>query len=135
MEKSVQNFTRYIYSLHYACETFNEFKLIHRTILYSTLDPNRFDLAYRIELEPHKRVNSNSTGVKYYLAHFESNRMKDLTGLRYTHLHNILFGDLNFLDSQGYRKKVLLLCQILPQEKQLVIDVFDKYYPGKVSKQ
>ena len=123
------NFTRYIYGLTYACGTFNEFKLIHRTIRYSTIDPNRFDLSYRVAIEPFKGINTNTKGAKYYFAHWEGNRMKDLTGLRSSFLENVFFGDLVFFDQDGNRNKVLLLFQILPIDEQLIVDVFDSYYP------
>ena len=126
------NFTRYVYSLHYACEYYNEFKLEHRTIKYSTIAPNRFDLALRIQLERYKGINSKSKGIKYYLSHFEGNRMKDLTGLRPTQLNNIFYGDLKYTDALGKVIKVLILVQILPENEELIADIFDWFYSKKI---
>ncbi len=126
------NFTRWIYELKYSCpNTFNEFVLVNRLDLYSTLNANRYELALIVEIEPFKGKNTNTKGASLYFRNCYPHDPKDETGLFPTRYENIYFGDLKFIGVDGNQKKVLVLFQIIPEYEQLIIDVFDSCYPIK----
>ena len=137
MSSNVQNlnFTRWVYGLNYSCpNTFNEFILLNRVDLFSSLNANRYELALRVQLEPHKGINSKTKGAKMYFSNWFPHDPKDETGMFPTIFDNIYFGDLKFLAIDGEEKKVLVLFQILKEDEQLIIDVFDDYYTSNIKK-
>lgn len=131
MVSSVQNldFSRYIYTLKYSCpNTFNEFVLLYRLDIHSSLAANRYEMANTVQIEPFKGINSNTKGAKLYFTNYYPHDPKDETGMFTTHLRNTYFGDLKFLSVPGDQKKVLVFFQIIPEEEQLIVDVFDDFY-------
>lgn len=85
-------------------------------------------LSLRITIEPFKGLNSKSQGVLLYLQN-EVPCNKDETGLRPTKYNDIYYGDFYKRNDNGTKTKDLVLCQAIPQTKQLIIDVYYGYYP------
>jgi len=145
MVSNVQNFsfTRYIYQNKFISNEhqntfFNPTKMVHgdfdEFVLLNTIYPfgisvnksNR--LSIRITIEPYKGFNSKSKGAILYLQNDVPNN-QDETGLRPTKFIDTYYGDFYKFNDAGTKIKDLVLCQILPQEKQLIIDVYYGYYP------
>lgn len=68
MDAQLKNFyfTRWVYDVKYLGKVFMEFTLDQRVDIYSTLKPERYQLAIHAELKPFKKVNSKARGAKQY---------------------------------------------------------------------
>ncbi len=132
MEGTVQNktFTRYIYRLNYCSTYFNEFVLLNQIDLYSSHSSNRFELNVRVQIEPFKGLGGSRTRARLYFSKMAGIEKIDITGMRSTKYISIFFGDANFYDITGKPKKVLILFQIDKQHEELIVDIFDHYYPS-----
>ncbi|MCB0747281.1 MAG: hypothetical protein KDC90_07435 [Ignavibacteriae bacterium] len=124
-------FTRWVYSLDYECLNFRSYLKEHRNSFYSNLNTNRYELALNVEIEPFKNRNTKTKGVKLYFRNrfpfpYEA---KDETGLRPTMFLDCYYGDIVYTNAENERNKVLVLFQVLKDEKKLIVDVFDGYYP------
>ena len=108
---------------------FDQFILSNTIYPYGLAVKRANKLSLRITIEPFKHLNSKSKGVIIYLQN-DIPHNQDETGLRPTKYANIYFGDLYKINDNGTKIKDLVLCQALPQTKQLIIDVYYGYYPN-----
>lgn len=127
MLKKVQNenFIRYIYCLKYSCSNFDEYILNNRVTIYGILKTESIDMPIRVQIEPYKNINSNTSGAIHYLRNCFPHDPIDVTGLFPTMKNNIYYGDYK----KNVGAKVLILFQFILETKELIIDVFDNFYP------
>jgi hypothetical protein len=143
MDANVQNFTRYFYQNKFTSSTHrntfsNPSKMIDgdfdEFILSNTVYPFGIDakqenkLSVKLTIEPFKNRNTNSKGYVLYL---QKNVpfCKDVTGLRSCKFNYTYHGDIYEIEKKGFKKKELILFQVIPETRELIIDVFYGYYP------
>lgn len=138
------NFTRYIYQNTFISNKdrntfYNPSKMIKGNfdgfVLSNTIYPfglpiNRDNnkLSIHIVIEAFKGFNSNSKGVVFYLQN-EVPNIQDETGLRPTRFVHAYYGDFYKYNNDGSKSRDLVLCQVIPKTKQLIIDVYYGFYP------
>ena len=137
------NFTRYVYQntfiSHKHRNTFcNPHQMVRgdfdQFILSNTIRPfgipivRNNKLSLRITIEPFKHINSNSKGVLLYLQN-EIPHNQDESGLRRTKYKNLFYGDFYKLNKTGAKCRDLIICELDPKDKLLIIDVYYGYYP------
>jgi len=143
MGANVQNFTRYFYQNKFISSThrntfsnptkmidgdFDEFTLSNTVHPFGIDAKQENKLSINITIEPFKRKNSNSRGDILYLQK-NTTFCEDVTGLRPCKYEDTYFGDIFEYSKDGVSSKDLILFQVLPETKELIIDVFYGYYP------
>jgi hypothetical protein len=107
---------------------FDEFTLMNTVHPFGIDVKQENKLSVKLTIEPFKDKNTNSKGYVLYL---QKNMpfCKDLTGLKPCKFNNTFYGDVFEINKQGLKTKELLLFQILPETKEIIIDVFYGFYP------
>tara|TARA_R110002050_G_scaffold17668_4_gene52187 strand:+ start:1519 stop:2058 length:540 start_codon:yes stop_codon:yes gene_type:complete len=145
MSTDVQNlhFTRYIYQNTYFSSKhrntfcnpekmkqgdFDEFLLQNTIYPYGKIINRENKLSVHITIEPFKNCNTHTKHAILYLQTKPNN--EDLTGLWFTGVLGTFYGDFYKYDGRGKKIKDFVLFQVVPETKELVIDVYYGYFPA-----